>query len=268
MSKRGQLYIFAALILAVVLFLLISKSIIVYQEPVEDDFEELSRNYNYEASKFINSLLGNLPEDEAESSEYIKKQFVEFTADFTSYSKNQNPDFMLIYAFKQGGTLFLGNYLNIPILIRHSGSVYETVVGCFEEINSCINLDFIKKCTEGSTMSAISDCTITPSSAYPIDIFVNGVRYSFEVGSDSPEVVIMSRENLGEQRKVYMDDDFVIGERFGDTVVDFSNTFSSRMGLNFESVIGGINNCWILHGFDKISCEKDVSCQWEGDKCE
>jgi len=255
MNKRGQLYIFAALILCVVLFLLVGKRMLVSQESMEDDFELLSSNYNYEAAKFINALL-------AGGSKAVEDEFIEFTSDFTAYSKNQNPDFMLIYVFKhkeinpetllEEDRIYLGNYLNIPILVK-SGVDYERVDGCFAEIEACVSIGQTFKTCEGLTSGEILQCTRSFDAGYPLFIIINGVEYEFSVGSGSPEIVIVSRESLNEQRKVFMNDEFVWGSKKGDDV----NELGDYVGEGTEG-----DMCELLHGDDRYSCEKDTSCTW------
>ena len=57
MNKRGQVYILAALIISVVIFILALRPNVIIQEKIEDDFEKLSGNYEYESTRFINSLI-------------------------------------------------------------------------------------------------------------------------------------------------------------------------------------------------------------------
>lgn len=249
MSKRGQLYIFAALILCVVLFLLIGKRLIVSQEPIDDDFEELSKNYNFESAKFINGLL-TLPGEKN-----VEEEFLKFTTAFTSYSKNQNPDFMLIYAFKysdeSGEKIYLGNYLNFPIFAKKEGGAYQSIEGCFDKISACVSVDFFKACP-GQDMSKIYDCRTSFDGKYPIHIIVSGVHYKLDVGSDSSEIIIISRESLGEQRKVYMDYDFVSGNKVANDVYSLSTTIGDT----------NIDLCRILYNANRVGCEKDKDCCW------
>lgn len=253
MSKRGQLYIFAALILCVVLFLLIGKRVLIYQQPIEDDFEELSQNYNYEAAKFINSLL-------AEGESNVEAEFTTFTTSFTSYSKNQNPDFMLIYAFQHknesGSYIYLGNYLDMPIFARKENvGAYELIEGCFDKISACVTVDFFKSCT-GQDMSKIGECKKTFTGKYPIELIVAGVYYKLLVVSGSPEIVIISREGLEEQRKVYMNDDFVTGEKLSGDVGEVGGESGPLRGENPNTLCRSFYN-------QEEQCKLDIKCCWD-----
>ena len=110
MKKRGQIYILAALILIFVIFILVSQSNVIRELVLENDFERLTKNYEAESSRFVNSLLA--------AKENISDKFLEFTIYFTSYSKTQNPDFGLIYLFDYDNKLHIGNYLNESIKIQ------------------------------------------------------------------------------------------------------------------------------------------------------
>ena len=109
MQKGGQIFIIAALLLGFIIFILVSETQYVRRSIYEDNFEELNKNYQIEAAKFINELIKDPKAD-------VGAKFLEFTTLFTSYSKSQNPDFQIVYAFDYSGKLHVGNYLKEEII--------------------------------------------------------------------------------------------------------------------------------------------------------
>lgn len=258
-SKRGQIYVFAAIILCVVLFFLVGKRIFVTEPSVEDDFESLSTNYNFEASKFINSLIKS-------GEQNIEEKFIQFTTDFTTYSKNQNPDFMLIYVFEYKDRIYLGNYLDGPIWVKSGNdNIYLELNGCFDEINKCIKFDVFKTCNP-SNMQLVFGCNASMSTEYPIYALIAGVQYKLDVTSNSPEIVIISKESLDEQKKVYMNDDFVSGQRVADDISTFKEKLSDAEIISTTGTVSMPTNEQLCSSFyskdSRTNCEADAVCCW------
>src|SRR3989344_1476214 len=101
-GKRGQIYLLAALILGLVIFLLVAETNVVKETVIEDDFESLAKNYEIESAKFMNSILERGITD-------IPNEFLKFTIIFSSYAKTKNPEFGIIYAFINNNRLYIGN---------------------------------------------------------------------------------------------------------------------------------------------------------------
>src|SRR3989344_1559080 len=93
MKKRGQIFILAALILILVLFLLISQSNVIREKLFADRFENIVRNYETEGDKLINSIL--------ETQGDPTTGFEMFSNSFVGYSTAQDPNL---------GTLYILNY--------------------------------------------------------------------------------------------------------------------------------------------------------------
>lgn len=203
MDKRGQIYILVALILALVLYMLMTKTNLVYEQDITDDFETLSKNYDIEASKFMNSLL-------SEGDTNIITKFDKFTVDFTNYALNQNPDFGLIYVFdyedENGDNLYIGNYLRNPIIIGTTDPVL--LGGCLGEVTNCVNPGLGNMCYQSDT----NKCYFVEPSISSLDITIGSRLYTIDVVKGRPEIVIVSREDKGDQRKVYAEEEFVSGD--------------------------------------------------------
>ena len=199
MRKRGQVYLLVAIILGFVLFVLYSKTNIVRKTVVEDDFEELSKNYEIESSKFVNTLLKVEKE--------VGNAFKNFTVLFTSYSKTKNPDFGLIYAFDYQDKLYVGNYLNQSITVK-KGVETKQLQGCYDKVKTSISVGGLSLEVKDIDYKVLGECTWETNSiegkpTYLIYIIINDIEYEIEVISRSPELVIVSRETKGADQKVY-----------------------------------------------------------------
>lgn len=132
MSKRGQIYILAALLLAAVIYSLSTVVNVVEQEEIKGDFKSLARNYEIESSKLINSVV--------QSGGNVSESFVNFTFLFTSYSKSKTLGFNIFYALIYGESLFIGNFMDeeanvyvpCPTKASCSGSSL-TIPGCLSK---------------------------------------------------------------------------------------------------------------------------------------
>jgi len=214
MNKRGQIYLLAAIIFAIAIYGISSVVNKVDQQELKGDFEKLSENYEAESKIFINSLLG-------ETSLDTKFQaYAEFTTAFTSYSKSQDSSFGLIYAYssKVSPSMYrveIGNFLDQNIGITAVGTGGEkNVNGCYEKVGATIDLGQDISFTSPIYYNLISDCIYSnniPSTRLLICIRIGNVYYPLEIDPEAPQVMIVSRLEEGEQRKV-----FIGGEGFKD----------------------------------------------------
>lgn len=263
MNKRGQIYILAALILAVAFYLLLTKTNIIFENPIEDDFEELSKNYDLESAKFVNSLLEQPGEPDVENS------FKTFTDKFTSYSELQNPDFGLIYIFNYKGVLYVGNYLAKGYIYVWPKDlpVYYPLCSCLEEEfqrGRVHGFEFeIPTSTETCCYSSIE------SGADEAELMVDGIVYIIPIIQDRPELVIIGSETKAEQKKVYMRD--VIP---GDFDKNFGKNFCKKINENKANeeirklgqdrcISEGNINCRVFYKGNKNGCIIDDSCCWD-----
>ena len=255
MNKRGQVYLLVALILALVLYMLMTKTNIIYENEIIDDFETLSRNYDVEASKFMNSLLssGDI------SSEEVKSKFDDFTCDFTKYAKNQNPDFSLIYIFEYENKIYIGNYLKQPIII---GDEY-ILRGCKEGAE--LQYGAGGQMSGGSSLSICGECIQEIPTISELEISIGSNLYIITITSGRPEIIIVSREDKGEQRKVYTKEEFV-GGREGRKAISGSEMCSREIiKTKYPRFCSGkdrIFDCTIYNDF-KEACEYDRNCCWD-----
>lgn len=255
MDKRGQIYILVALILALVLYMLMTKTNIIYEHEIIDDFETLSKNYDIEASKFMNTLLGSTTEKD------VKNDFDDFTKKFTDYAKNQNPDFSLIYIFDYEDKLYIGNYLKYPIIVEDE----YVLMGCKEGA-----VTIVSTAVGGVEVPVdIKGCILSMPTQSTLQVTIGSNSYKIDISEGRPEIVIVSREDKGEQRKVYTKEEFVGG---GEEAVSGSEMCSSKESVrtNYPSFCSGKDrtfDCKIYSNF-KEACEFDKECCWNEDKKE
>lgn len=202
--KKGQIYILAAIILCLAIFGIVTIANKAQRKGGETNFESLSENYATESSKLINSLLSTTPDQ-------IPDTFRDFSVLFTAYSKTQNPDFGLIYAFNYQNKLYIGNFLktDITLIDPSPGTVIH---GCYDKIPATITF-------QGFTLDApidvgaVEDCTEELDAANSIKISIpvgaEEYVYSFNLPQNQPEVIIVSFEAKVDERKVFMEGEFV-----------------------------------------------------------
>ena len=215
MHKRGQVFILAALILSFIIFSLAVKVNIANRPIIEGDFEGLSRNYDIESTKFIN-LLTEKNFREALKLEDVAVLFLNFTQDFTSYSKTQNPEFGVIYFFDfessisgQGvGKLFVGNYLDQDIIVWTKEGEEQVVEGCKNTVNAGVSFGEFKFNTGVETLNF--DCATNlsrgNSDPYSFSFIIGDIEYTSEISLGEAKIGIVAHEDTNEQRRVYINE--------------------------------------------------------------
>jgi hypothetical protein len=198
MNKRGQIYILAVIILALALVGIASVVNKASQETIEGDFERLSENYDEESSRFVNSLIYTKDAD-------MVNKFVGFTSFYSSYAKSQNPGFGLIYAFsyenEKGNFINLGNFLDESVYLEDPAE--GEIPGCYDSISATVEFDGLKLLAEASR-SEIEKCNKEINYQPTIWIRIGEEVYSFEVIAGQPQLIIVSRFEKNEQRKVFI----------------------------------------------------------------
>ena len=202
--KKGQIYILSVLIIGFLLFTIITPANFIHQRIIDDDFEELSKNYQLESSKLLTELLNREGTDEI----IIDDTFLNFTVSFTSYSKTKNPNFGLIYAFPYDEKVFIGNYADADILYK-TDSASGFLIGCFSEVDTSVSLYGISISAPGIIPSLYNDCITVIN--YPHNGIINftipmvdGINYNFQLQERRSDIIIVSREDLEEDIKVFI----------------------------------------------------------------
>jgi hypothetical protein len=189
-------------------FVIASRSNIINISSTDADFKEISENYKHESSRYLNALIKGSEEELTQ--EKISDGFYSFTGVFTQYSKSQNPTFGLIYLLNYKGMLYIGNYLDKTIVFDST-----ELPGCRDKISATI-IYGPGGITEAFDSEEFTDCkteiTLT-SSIFTFSIKGEDIIYETRVVEGQPEVIIVSRENILENRKVFFDNQFVTGKR-------------------------------------------------------
>ncbi len=191
MNKRGQIYIVAALILSVVIFILISQTNFVQQILIEDDFEQISQNFDIESAKFMNNLLAGGEID-------MLGEFTDFTGDFTDYVKIENPEFEFICVVEYLGEKYVGYFLQTDVVIGPVTLATETIEGGIAEDE----MSFTLSVTGDGEVEKVTDTS---------SIVIGDMKYTLNIQPGAPQIVIISREEKGEQTKVYLNEEFITG---------------------------------------------------------
>tara|TARA_Y100000310_G_scaffold302635_1_gene340223 strand:+ start:59635 stop:60321 length:687 start_codon:yes stop_codon:yes gene_type:complete len=198
MNKKGQIYIVAALILSVIIFDLSQVLNQLEQKKIEDNFEELSDNYALESSKLINSLINSEKE--------ILDSFSSFTLLFTSYSKAINPSFGLIYSLEYDENIQIGNFLNEPITVDNGTTSFQDINilnGCFDKISASIKFEGLSF-NPGIDLGDVEKCTLVVPFTNKIWIQIGEFWYPFEIIKGRAQIMVVSKEEAQEQRKVFI----------------------------------------------------------------
>lgn len=270
MDKRGQIYILAAIIFGLVIYLL-SVNVNVAKGTVFDNlFIEISNNYDKESAKFLTSLS---QESLKNSDLNVKMKFNEFSGKFTSYSGTTDPSFSFIYFFdyshknEDKGKLIIGNHLAQPILVwvsETSQKINQKIIdGCKSEISLGVSFSQLStqfKDKKGQVLESCSDVLdvaldVASGKTYDVNYVIGDIKYTSKVIRGIPQIVILSEENKDNERKVYTNHKFEKGENWVDGLKQYcDNPLLAPKPLLCNCNIREENNCLINDycKFDKI----------------
>ncbi len=264
---KGQLYILTALILIIIIYGMVTVANKTSQESVKGNFKKLSNNYANEGARLINAVIKDGGD--------VVTTFRDFTRSFTSYSKTQSADFGLIYVlyytgvYEDKGYLYIGNYLNMPMLVSYDGINYKFIEGCYKEIPAGAGYDGISLKVD---VPGVSKCEVQlpegeedPVAISEVSITIGGYGYTFDVKPDQPEVILVSREDTPEQRQVFVDESFITTTEDATLFSDYCNDPGAKQGSECE---GNEIKCKVAY-ITKDDCERDAACIWnsEGEIC-
>lgn len=97
-SKKGQFYIFAAILLVVYAMTLALPGT---SKQAQSSFERLHENYIFEAPKVVNSAIYNRTNPTA--------RLANFSEEYSQYARSIDPSFQFVYAFAYEGNTFIGS---------------------------------------------------------------------------------------------------------------------------------------------------------------
>lgn len=191
MKKRGQIFILAALILILVIFLLASQSNLVRKKLFSDKFEDVTKNYELEGNKLINSVLSTQGDP--------KTEFKMFSDSFVGYSTAQDPSI---------GTLYVLNYktstdvmvYNMNVEVKTIGSSGEQIKNCIAEYDASVSGEI-----GGSTFNIPGEaCKLSYDNINKVIITTaDGFIYTFNIELGKPQLKLVVKKDEKEETRVY-----------------------------------------------------------------
>lgn len=111
MRKRGQIFLVAAVLLALVIFSLVSIYNDYQEKIVLEDFPDLSSNYQQELKQLTNEVLLSGQESQ------VGDELESFTNDYVDYARTIDPNIGFVYVYwdRKTGTAKVVNYGDQPI---------------------------------------------------------------------------------------------------------------------------------------------------------
>lgn len=200
-NERGQIYILVALVLAVVLFLLVTQTNIIKEKLMVDRFEQIASNYEIEGSKLINSLLSQERGEEIKGKEKEEEEetgrFFDFTDKFVEYTKTQDPDIGVVYILNYEEEVQVGNRLSTAIAVNE-----QKLGNC--EVTGEISIEGFPVGVSGY----IGGCIISLGDISKVEIIVPGegdtyTEYKFDIKKGTPQLQMVIRKDEENQTKVY-----------------------------------------------------------------
>ena len=207
MNKRGQIYLVAVILIGFILFALLSQGNYVRRVIIDDDFDTLSKNFDTESARFINE---NLDLDATN----LGTKFADFSKTFSDYSRTQNPDFELLFLLRTGpDTAYFCN------LMQNSTKVNGVDVnGCYQDTTSSESgtgdLTISQEYTTCESSTGQDFCTSLTITGNSVTITIDDVEYTVKAPSENKaELVVVTKEDKGEQRRVFLEKGFVKGNK-------------------------------------------------------
>ena len=94
MNKRGQFFIFVAIIVALLVFTLITKSNTIREEVTLQNFEQLSQNYLTESPKVINYAIYSVESPEVSLSSFTEEFVNKYEAGELTRPTSKSKDYI------------------------------------------------------------------------------------------------------------------------------------------------------------------------------
>jgi len=201
MNKRGQFFIFVAIIVALLVFTLITKSNTIREEVTLQNFEQLSQNYLTESPKVINYAIYSVESPEVSLSS--------FTEEFVNkYAKNNDPNIGLVYVYNNpGNNVFIENLLNDELVSISASeadtnlifSTTETIGGgiCVSDTGVCDEID-VNLCDIQRNYCVLLGDSLSGS----LILKIGDINYNFELPKNNPSFIVIVKSIEGDTTKV------------------------------------------------------------------
>lgn len=207
MNKRGQIYIFSAIIVCMVAFVLVAKSNTIREQVLLDNFKDISSNYLTESPKVINNALGTQTADltPEQKLKQIEIQLSTFTGSFVNnYAKNQDPGVGLIYIYNDENGVVIQNSLNNEVAhFNVVGGGQYNLLSTTDATCGKIVIEGTGAGSEGcSNLCGSSDpnknyCILTSGISGDINLVIESetggapINYNFNINPESPELIVI-----------------------------------------------------------------------------
>ncbi len=112
MKNKSQFYMFGAIVLVSLVFVIVSNNSVISMSSVQDTKNYLN-NYKYEAKVVINNALY--------ANKNVSYELRNYTESFITYGENKNLDFDIMYIYSNNNNLYIVNYLNQSVLVTSLG---------------------------------------------------------------------------------------------------------------------------------------------------
>lgn len=206
MDKRGQFFIFVAIILALLVFTLVSKSNTIREQVSLENFEELSQNYLTESPKVINYAIYSVQSPEDKLSQFSEK-FIH------NYARNNDPNIGILYAYNnpdpKNQKLVIQNLLKGEKVVIDTPGAGEQPVFLFntdEGIEGDLCIEETGTCIPGKTNlceNIVDYCLLSGSSlSGTVTLKVGDVSYDFNFPAKTPSFIVVVRSTEGQTTKV------------------------------------------------------------------
>ena len=200
----------AAVIIAFVLYVILTPSNIVKETTGTSNFQEIATNFDRESAHFLNDVI--------EQNQPVYNSFLNFTTLFTSYSKTKNADFGLIYSFVYKDKIYFGNYAEDRVTFT-AGNQHVTINGCLYDVQTSFSIGGLNMAIPNVDIMSYQHCLqelpIPPNFHNTVTMAIlelgTNVTTTFttEVAKNNPDLVIISKEKKGNIRRIYTKGKFI-----------------------------------------------------------
>ena len=210
MEKRGQVYLIAAIVICLILFILLSGSNIFTRIFVQDRFSDIAKNYEIESSKYINEIVKSGDDD-------VGDELKDFTETFIQkYSNNIDSSVGMLYVFSHKDGFWVFNYLaeqegEENIIINYGGglepsepNVLDGVYSCAHKTESCSGFGSCITIPLGDFAS----CALEFTGKGELDLQIGDINYGPFPNNDveNPTLVFIFKKAKENTVKVFIND--------------------------------------------------------------
>jgi len=205
MNKRGQFFIFVAIIVALVIFVLVSKSNTMREEISLENFKALSQNYLTESPKVINYAIYSLPADQQ------IQQLSDFSEDFiNNYARNNDPNIGLIYIYNdpnpENNKVAIQNLLKNEQVNVVTSSANQLLFSTSDSSTGDLCISDTGVCTQATANLCdinLNYCVLSGNSlSGPLTLKIGDISYNFELPANNPGFIVIVKSTEGETTKV------------------------------------------------------------------